>query len=149
MFSHMLDHLGPGIMLKGRKHRRPMHGEQCGIGAIMMVYLHGGDWEKIRDALKTIGAPVTSEELGVAVESCYEPLNNSQLYKPLTKKRYNINEEYFKKADPSRFSLPVCEKVFRDESIAFHHSVLLGEKIDMDDILNAVVKIKENVDELL
>jgi glycerol-1-phosphate dehydrogenase [NAD(P)+] len=78
MFSHMLDHLGPGIMLKGRRGKRPLHGEQCGIGAIMMVYLHGGNWEKIRDSLKKIGAPVTSEELGVSKKKIVEALVRAQ-----------------------------------------------------------------------
>jgi len=87
MFSHMLDHLGPGIMLKGKKGKRPLHGEQCGIGAIMMVYLHGGDWEKIRDALKKIGAPITSEELGISKKKIIEALDRAQEIRP---ERYTI-----------------------------------------------------------
>lgn len=90
-----------------------------------------------------------SAELGLGIEPCYEPLNNCQLYRPLTKKRYNINKEYFKKIDPSRFSLPVCENAYKNESNTFHHSILLSGKEGMDDILNAITKIKENVDELL
>jgi glycerol-1-phosphate dehydrogenase [NAD(P)+] len=87
MFSHMLDHLGPGIMLKGKKYKRPMHGEQCGLGAIMMVYLHGGDWEKVRDALKKMGAPTTSEELGVSKRKIIEALARAQEIRP---ERYTI-----------------------------------------------------------
>ena len=87
MFSHMLDHLGPGIMLKGRKYRKPLHGEQCGVGAIMMVYLHGGDWEKIRDALKKIGAPTASEELGISKKKIIEALVRAQEIRP---ERYTI-----------------------------------------------------------
>ena len=87
MFSHMLDHLGPGIILKGRGSRRPLHGEQCGVGAIMMVYLHGGDWEEIRDALKKIGAPTTSEELGISKKKIIEALDRAQEIRP---ERYTI-----------------------------------------------------------
>jgi glycerol-1-phosphate dehydrogenase [NAD(P)+] len=87
MFSHMLDHLGPGILLKGRKKKKPLHGEQCGIGAIMMVYLHGGDWEKIRDSLKRIGAPITSEELGVSKKKIIEALVKAHEIRP---ERYTI-----------------------------------------------------------
>jgi len=87
MFSHMLDHLGPGIMLKGKKGKKPLHGEQCGIGAIMMVYLHGQDWEEIRDALKMIGAPTTSEELGVSKKKIIEALDRAQEIRP---ERYTI-----------------------------------------------------------
>lgn len=86
MFSHMLDRLGPKIMLKGRK-KRPLHGEQCGIGAIMTMYLHGGDWGKIRDTLKRIGAPTTSEELGLSKKMIVEALTKAHEIRP---ERYTI-----------------------------------------------------------
>ncbi|HPS89117.1 MAG TPA: NAD(P)-dependent glycerol-1-phosphate dehydrogenase, partial [Methanosarcina vacuolata] len=56
MFSHALDKIAP---------KPALHGEQCGVGTIMMMYLHGGNWQEIREALKKIGAPVTAEELGI------------------------------------------------------------------------------------
>jgi len=87
MFSHMLDHLGPGILLKGRKYKKPLHGEQCGVGSIMMVCLHGGDWERIKNALKKIGAPVNSEELGVSKKKIIEALVRAQEIRP---ERYTI-----------------------------------------------------------
>jgi glycerol-1-phosphate dehydrogenase [NAD(P)+] len=87
MFSHMLDHLGPGIMLKGRKNKKPLHGEQCGIGAIMMVYLHGGDWQLVKRTLKKIGAPITSEELGVSKKKIIEALVRAHEIRP---ERYTI-----------------------------------------------------------
>ncbi len=59
MFSHMLDIRCPG---------KALHGEQCGVGSIMTMYLHGGDWEGIRDALADIGAPTTAKELGIPAE---------------------------------------------------------------------------------
>ena len=87
MFSHMLDHLGPGIMLKGRRKQLPLHGEQCGIGAIMTMYLHGGDWQLIRDTLQKIGAPTTSEELGVSKKKVIEALVRATEIRP---DRYTI-----------------------------------------------------------
>jgi len=65
MFSHALDLIAPGNAL---------HGEQCGVGAIMMMYLHGGDWNRIRSALRRIGAPVNARELGVNEEQVIEAL---------------------------------------------------------------------------
>ena len=56
MISHMIDMKYPG---------RALHGEQCGVTSIMTMYLHGGDWEQIRDALADIGAPTTAKELGL------------------------------------------------------------------------------------
>ncbi len=59
MISHMLDIRCPG---------KALHGEQCGVGSILTMYLHGGDWEQIRDALAVIGAPTTARELGIPAE---------------------------------------------------------------------------------
>jgi len=55
MFSHALDVIKPDTAL---------HGEQCGVGSIMMMKLQGGNWERVKDALKSIGAPTTAEEMG-------------------------------------------------------------------------------------
>jgi glycerol-1-phosphate dehydrogenase [NAD(P)+] len=55
-FSHALDKLAPG---------KALHGESCGIGTIISMYLHGGDWRGIRSSLRAIGAPVTPAEVGI------------------------------------------------------------------------------------
>lgn len=55
-FSHALDRLAPG---------KALHGESCGIGTIISMYLHGGDWRGIRSSLRMIGAPVTPAEVGI------------------------------------------------------------------------------------
>lgn len=65
MFSHALDLIAPG---------KALHGEQCGVGCIMMMYLHGGDWMRIREALMKIGAPTSAKELGVTTEQVIEAL---------------------------------------------------------------------------
>lgn len=59
MISHTLDVRCPG---------RALHGEQCGVASIITMYLHGGDWRRIRGALQDIGAPVTAEQLGMSDE---------------------------------------------------------------------------------
>src|SRR5665811_2353279 len=58
-FSHALDIVAP---------KPALHGEQCGVGTIMMMYLHGGDWKFIRDTLKLIKAPTTAREMGIEPE---------------------------------------------------------------------------------
>ncbi|HDO19764.1 MAG TPA: iron-containing alcohol dehydrogenase, partial [Thermoplasmatales archaeon] len=78
MFSHALDKIAPG---------KALHGEQCGVGAIMMLYLHGEDWEEIRDALQEIGAPTTSKELGVAKRKLIQALVEAHSIRP---DRYTI-----------------------------------------------------------
>ena len=97
--------------------------------------------KKFREALES--------ELGIAVDSCYEPLNNASLYVPLTKPaRHKLNDEYWKNIDPSRFSLPVCGRIYNEESVCIHHKVLMGNKEDMDKIIDAIKKIYDNTDEL-
>ncbi len=65
MFSHALDMIAPG---------KALHGEQCGVGCIMMMYLHGGDWMRVREALAKIGAPTSAKELGITKEQVIEAL---------------------------------------------------------------------------
>ena len=78
MFSHVLDRIAPG---------KALHGEQCGVGAIMMLYLHGEDWEEIRTFLRTIGAPTTAKELRIPKKKIVEALLNAQKIRP---ERYTI-----------------------------------------------------------
>jgi len=87
-------------------------------------------------------------ELGAGFEPPYEPLNACGLYKPHTKKRYNISAEYWKKIDPKRVKLPVCEDAHRKTGVAVHHNALMGTKKDMDQIAAAVKKVVENIGEL-
>jgi len=88
-------------------------------------------------------------EVGCPVEACYEPLNACPLYTPRTKPwRHKLTEEYFRQIDPKRFDLPVCTRVYREESVCFHHNVLMGTYTDMDMILEAIQKIYDHADEL-
>ncbi|MFZ0892395.1 MAG: NAD(P)-dependent glycerol-1-phosphate dehydrogenase [Thermoplasmata archaeon] len=78
LFSHALD----------RGARQPsLHGEQCGVGSIMMMYLHGGDWGRLRSALRTIGAPTTARELGVTAQEVIDALVAAHQIRP---ERYTI-----------------------------------------------------------
>lgn len=79
-FSHALDVLATG---KG------LHGEQCGIGSIMMMKLHGGDWKSIRDSLKKIGAPTNPAEIGITDETAEAALMRASEIRP---ERYTILE---------------------------------------------------------
>jgi len=79
-FSHALDMIAPNGGL---------HGEQCGLGTIMMMYMHGGDWKTIRDALKKIGAPTTAAELGLDDDIIIEALLKAREIRP---QRYTILE---------------------------------------------------------
>jgi glycerol-1-phosphate dehydrogenase [NAD(P)+] len=72
-FGHALERLIPG---------KALHGEACGIGTIISMYLHGGDWRGIREALKYIGAPVTPGDLGIPDEVAVEALIAARHIRP-------------------------------------------------------------------
>jgi glycerol-1-phosphate dehydrogenase [NAD(P)+] len=78
MFSHALDRIAP---------KPALHGAQCGVGTIMMEYLHNGDWMRIKQALKTIGAPTTAAELGIEDGIIVEALHIAHTTRP---ERYTI-----------------------------------------------------------
>ncbi|MCI4335108.1 MAG: NAD(P)-dependent glycerol-1-phosphate dehydrogenase [Thermoplasmata archaeon] len=78
LFSHALDRFAE---------KPSLHGEQCGVGAIMMMYLHGGDWRRLRMSLHTIGAPTTARELGVTPEEVVQALVAAHSVRP---DRYTI-----------------------------------------------------------
>ncbi len=58
LFSHALDQIAP---------QPALHGEQCGVGTIMMAYLHDSiiNWQEIKKTLTILGAPTTAEELQI------------------------------------------------------------------------------------
>ncbi|RLI90708.1 MAG: NAD(P)-dependent glycerol-1-phosphate dehydrogenase [Candidatus Altiarchaeales archaeon] len=93
MFSHMLD-----ILAKGKA----LHGEQCGVGAIIMAYLHnpeGEDWKRIKEALKKVGAPTTAKELGIDEETVIKALVNAHKIRDrYTILRNGISAELARKA---------------------------------------------------
>jgi glycerol-1-phosphate dehydrogenase [NAD(P)+] len=77
-FSHALDVKAP---------KPALHGEQCGVGTIMMAYLHGGDWQRIRQSLQSIGAPVDARGLGIDEKYIVEALLHAKHVRP---ERYTI-----------------------------------------------------------
>jgi L-glutamine:2-deoxy-scyllo-inosose/3-amino-2,3-dideoxy-scyllo-inosose aminotransferase len=98
--------------------------------------------EKFRKALES--------ELGIGVDASYEPLNSCSLYVPLTKPfRHKLGDEQWKAIDPARFELPVCDRIHHEESVCFHHKVLMGSKADMEGIAAAIKKVYDNAGELL
>jgi glycerol-1-phosphate dehydrogenase [NAD(P)+] len=78
LFSHALDRLAPGVGL---------HGEKCGIGAIMMAKLQGQDWKKIIKTLKNVGAPTTAKKIGLKPATLAKALTIAQSLRP---ERYTI-----------------------------------------------------------
>jgi len=80
-FSHALDLIAP---------RPALHGEQCGVGAIMMSYLHGGRWEMVKRTLSTVGAPTTARQLNIEPRHIIEALVRARTISP---SRYTVLNE--------------------------------------------------------
>ena len=53
---------------------RGLHGEQVGLGTVMMTYLQGQDWMAVKNALEEIGAPVTAEQMALDDEAVIRTL---------------------------------------------------------------------------
>jgi glycerol-1-phosphate dehydrogenase [NAD(P)+] len=71
LISHQLDRIAPDPAL---------HGHQVGVASIMTEYLHSGpkgQWTDIRNALASIDAPTTADELGIDGETIVEALTTA------------------------------------------------------------------------
>ncbi len=81
-FSHSLDIMGVGHAL---------HGEQVGIGTIIMEYFHemayGGDWVKVREAMERFGCTTKLKDVGISREDALLALMNAKKIRP---SRYTI-----------------------------------------------------------
>jgi glycerol-1-phosphate dehydrogenase [NAD(P)+] len=73
MFSHALEIVRPN---------RSLHGERCGIGTIMMAYLHGLNWKRIKQAFRKLGAPTKAVELGMSKGDIVEALEMAASIRP-------------------------------------------------------------------
>jgi glycerol-1-phosphate dehydrogenase [NAD(P)+] len=81
LFSHALDLIAP---------KPALHGEQCGVGTIMMARLHHINWKRIKETLQKVGAPTTAKELGVKPKHVIEALVKACTIRP---ERYTILDE--------------------------------------------------------
>ena len=95
--------------------------------------------EKFREALVAEGIPCS---LG------YTPLYRSPAFQNLKRIPF-IPKSISEKMDYSEVSLPNTERACYKEALWFTQRMLLGSREDMEDIVAAIEKIKENVDELL
>lgn len=77
LFAHAMTRICPD---------KALHGELVGIGTIMMMYLHGGSWKRIKRALQTIGAPTTAYDLDIDPEDVITALTLAHKIR----KRYTI-----------------------------------------------------------
>jgi len=82
MFCHALD-----LLAREQGFKPPLHGEVVALGALMMAYLHGLNWRKLKKVMKTLGLPTTAKELGLDREIIVEALLLAHKIRP---DRYTI-----------------------------------------------------------
>jgi glycerol-1-phosphate dehydrogenase [NAD(P)+] len=78
MFAHAVDSIRKGTGL---------HGELCGIGSIISMYLHGGDWMLIKNTLQAIGAPTRLDQVSLTEDDAVQALMMAHKTRP---DRYTI-----------------------------------------------------------
>ena len=98
LFSHALDLVDQ---------TKAMHGEQCGVGSILMAYLQGINWRKIRSTLKQIKAPTTARELNVTAGDIVNALDMAAKIRP---ERYTILHKL-------NLSREACERVAKNTGV--------------------------------
>jgi L-glutamine:2-deoxy-scyllo-inosose/3-amino-2,3-dideoxy-scyllo-inosose aminotransferase len=103
-------------------------------------------WEGVSRAAfcRAVGA-----ELGVAALGApYQPLNDCSLYRPHSKRRHRLGDDYWAAVDPAWYHLPVTERISREEGVLLSHRFLLLPPSAMEQLIDAIEKVFEHRDEL-
>ena len=98
LFCHAMNVINPNHYL---------HGELCGVGAIMMAYLHRTKWELVRDTLKKLGAPTCAADLGTDEDVVVKALQMAISMRP---ERYTILNE-------AKLDRKSCEELARKTGV--------------------------------
>ena len=85
LISHYLDKLAVEDNIYDNS--KSSHGYQVGLGTILGMYLHGGDWLKIKNILASVRHPTSFEEIGVDRELLLQTLMHAH---SIRKERYTI-----------------------------------------------------------
>lgn len=92
------------------------------------------------------------EAEGVPVDGAfYVPIQDriGELF-PLRSAEYPaIRERYGDRLEPDRVETPVAKEAAYERTVWLHHSLFLGTERDVDDIVEAILKIRSDVDALL
>jgi glycerol-1-phosphate dehydrogenase [NAD(P)+] len=78
LFAHAIEMLYPNVGL---------HGELVALGTILMAYVHGINWRKIKRAMRRVGLPTKAKEIGIPDEGVIKALTIAHTIRP---ERYTI-----------------------------------------------------------
>jgi glycerol-1-phosphate dehydrogenase [NAD(P)+] len=98
LFTHAVEMIAPG---------RALHGEIAGVGTIIMSFLQGQDWKRIRDALKVMGAPTKAKEIGLTEQEAIKALTIAHT----VRNRYTILGETGISAEAAEKALRATEVI--------------------------------------
>jgi dTDP-4-amino-4,6-dideoxygalactose transaminase len=100
-------------------------------------------WEGVhRDK---VTAALLAEGVEFEGDEFYPPLHRDPLFHITADDWPAIRERYGEKISPEAFHLPIAEKAGWHEAIWIHHSLLTVEPDDVQDMLDAVVKVRKNL----
>ena len=88
------------------------------------------------------------EKEGIPCAAGYLPLYKYALFQHFSERIPAYNILYAAKAHYNNVSCPECDRICAEESIWIFQNMLLGDESDMDDIVEAILKIKQHSDEL-
>ena len=100
--------------------------------------------DKFLEAVNAEGAPISVGAHGVPVyqEVCFASMNFGRTGCPLKCPLYGEPIDY------TKVHCPEAERIYKTESLSISHENFLGEKENMDLILEAIRKVRANTDEL-
>ena len=100
-----------------------------------IVETHGAEWF----------AAALSAELRLPCKTMYSSLNQSRLYKPLSRNRFRLNKAFTDAIDPSRYQVPLAQD-FSKSCIALPHRMLLADASAIKHVAAAFEKVARLID---
>lgn len=107
------------------------------------LYVFGYEADKFGGKPRSSFLQALSAE-GIPCSSGYNPLYKHELFKASIQRNPEVHGCDPDKADYSKIHLPVTERICDEEAVWFTQNMLLGPQEDMDDIVEAIEKVKEN-----
>ena len=92
-------------------------------------------------------AEALAAEIGLPCKTMYRALNRTHLYKPFSRNRFALGNEFADAVNPSRYDLPVAQ-AFSRSCITLPHRMLLADANAMESVAAAFEKVAHSIDVL-
>ncbi|MCL4332055.1 MAG: NAD(P)-dependent glycerol-1-phosphate dehydrogenase [Candidatus Thermoplasmatota archaeon] len=73
LFCHAMEMTGKG---------NAIHGEYCAMGTVVSMYLHGGDWQSLKNAFNSLHLSVRARDYGIPDEDAINALSTAHNIRP-------------------------------------------------------------------